>query len=263
MRIENYQAGVPCWVDLMTSDQDAAIAFYGELFGWQAEQSGPDMGNYAMCFKDGQPVAGIGTIPPGAQYPPSWTTYLKTDDVEATAEKVTSAGGQLVSEVMDVSGSEGNPGKMVIFADPAGAVAGAWQPIEHKGSGLANEPGSFTWTELLSTDPAASREFLSAVFGYTWEPMAGMEAMDYQIGKIGDAGVVGVMTIPPNMPKEMPSNWMTYFAVADADKAVITVSSEMGRVMSAPTDTPYGRMSPVTDPQGAPFCVMALADPPA
>lgn len=263
MRIEQYHAGVPCWVDLMTSDQDAAIAFYGELFGWEAEKAAADMGNYAMCYKDGQAVAGIGTIPPGAQYPPSWTTYFKTDDVAATAERITAAGGQLVSEVMDVSGSDGNPGKMVIFADPTGAVAGAWQPIEHKGSGLANEPGSFTWNELLSTDPTSSREFLSAVFDYTWEPMAGREAMDYQIGKIGDAVVCGVMTIPPNMPTGMPSNWMTYFAVADADDAVVTVSTHHGRIMAAPSDTPYGRMSPVADPQGAPFVVMALADPPA
>ena len=46
-------AGAPCWIDLMTSDPAASKAFYGALFGWTSEDSGPEFGNYVTFAKDG------------------------------------------------------------------------------------------------------------------------------------------------------------------------------------------------------------------
>ena len=50
--------GAPCWVDLFTSDPDKSRAFYGELFGWTAEDAGEEYGGYINFSKDGVPVAG-------------------------------------------------------------------------------------------------------------------------------------------------------------------------------------------------------------
>src|SRR3954467_3223881 len=37
-----YTAGVPCWVDLGTPDVDPSVSFYGELFGWEADDLGEE-----------------------------------------------------------------------------------------------------------------------------------------------------------------------------------------------------------------------------
>lgn len=257
MIIESYKAGTPSWVDLMTSDQDAAIAFYADLFGWQIVKSGPDMGNYAMCMKDGQSVAGIGVLPDDAQWPPSWTTYISTDDTDAVVAAALASGGQVMAPAMTVEGGGQVSGRMAILADPAGGVFGVWEPHEHKGSGLANEPGSFAWNELLSRDPQASRDFLTALFGYEWKPMEN-SPMEYFSAKVGDGEVFGVMEMLPNMPEGVPSYWNTYFAVDDADDAVARAVASGGTLLSKPTDTPFGRMAVIEDPQGASFSIVAL-----
>jgi uncharacterized protein len=265
MIIEAYKPGTPSWVDLMAPDQDAAIAFYNTLFGWDALRSGPEMGDYAMCMKSDQPVAGIGVLAHDAGFPSAWTTYISTDDVDATVAAATENGGQVVAPVMTVEGEGQKPGRMAIIADPTGAVFGVWEPHDHKGSGLANEPGSFGWNELHSRDPEVSRAFLGAVFGYEWKKMD-RAPMDYYLAQVDGRDVFGAMEIPQGMPPETPSNWMTYFVVTDTDSAVATVVANGGTALSEPMDTPFGRMAVVSDPGGAPFCVIQpapMADPEA
>lgn len=258
MIMDSYDAGVPSWVDLMTVDQDSAIAFYCDLFDWQAMKSGPEMGNYAMCMKGDQPVAGIGPIPDGSAMPAAWTTYISVDDADAVAAAAIAAGGQILAPVMSVEGAGHKAGRMAIVADPAGGVFGIWEPNEHRGSGLANEPGSFTWNELLSRDPQASREFLGSLFGYEWERMAGVEEMDYYTAKLGGRPVAGVMIVPPMIPADVPSYWNTYFAVADTDDTVARAVANSGTLLQPAFDSPFGRMAVLADPQGAAFSVVAM-----
>ncbi len=258
MIVESYSAGTPSWVDLMTSDQDSAIDFYADLFGWQIMRSGPEMGNYAMCMKNDQPVAGIGPLPDDAPIPAAWTTYIAVDDVDATVALVADAGGQVIAPAMTVEGEGQKPGRMAVIADPAGGVFGIWQAMDHKGSGLANEPGAFTWNELMSRDPQASRDFLAALFGYEWEAMPPMEGMVYHVAKLGDRGVAGVGSMPEQIPPEVPSFWQAYFAVEDTDDAVARAVASGATMMAEPFDSPFGRMAVLSDSEGASFSVIKL-----
>ena len=52
------QPGAPCWIDLLTSDPGRSRAFYGQLFGWTAEEASPEFGGYFMFLHNGAPVAG-------------------------------------------------------------------------------------------------------------------------------------------------------------------------------------------------------------
>ena len=38
---DGYIPGVPCWVDTSQPDPEAAVGFYGELFGWEFEDVMP------------------------------------------------------------------------------------------------------------------------------------------------------------------------------------------------------------------------------
>ena len=100
-----------------------------------------------MFTKEGKQVA-AGSPPQQEGMPSHWTTYLASDDVDATAGKVREAGGTVLMDPFDVFDS----GRMTVAQDPTGAVFGIWQAGEHHGAELANEPGSFTWNEVQTPD---------------------------------------------------------------------------------------------------------------
>ena len=56
---------------------------------------------------------------------------------------------------------------MAVLADPAGAVFCVWQPGEHRGAQVVNEPGAWAMSALLTPDPEGVKDFYGAVFG--WE----------------------------------------------------------------------------------------------
>src|SRR5262249_55425753 len=156
--------GVPCWIDTWQPDADAAVAFYTDLFGWEAEDTMPEEveGKHYMCRLGGHDVAAVASRPQaspdvvrgrstdarardgaprdmGEERPDSsWTTYVWVDDVDDTAAKAKEAGGSVVMEPFDAL----DGGRIGVLADPAGAVLGIWQPGEHEGAELVNEPSA-------------------------------------------------------------------------------------------------------------------------
>ncbi len=252
-----WPAGTPCWVDLATPDVGGATAFYGPLLGWEFVDAGPEMGNYHMCLRDGAPVAGMTTPPEGSGMPPAWTTYLASDDVDATAEAITSAGGTLVVPGMTVD----DQGRMLIAVDPAGAMFGVWQAGEHFGMRRANEPGSVGWNQCMSSDPGRTRAFYAAVFGYSYTALEG--GMDYStINGAGPGDTVGgIGALPPDAPPQTAAAWQTYFTVENADTAVATIRAGGGTVRSGPDPSPFGRMVDGLDPYGAAFSLAEVTGP--
>jgi predicted enzyme related to lactoylglutathione lyase len=255
--ITSYAAGSPSWVDLMTSDPEAARAFYRELFGWELEVGPAETGHYTIARLRGHSVAGLGGEPARDGMPTAWTTYLASDDVDATVGRITEAGGQLLMEPLDVM----DQGRMAIAADPTGAVFGLWQAGEHAGATLVNEPGTVSWNQLETRDLDAARRFYTAVFGYRWEDVdTGQGGPPYATFAVQDRPVGGALQMDDNWPAEIPAHWMAYFAVADTDQAVATVQRLGGSVQMPGMDSPYGRFAVVSDPQGGVFTVIRLPD---
>jgi uncharacterized protein len=248
-RVEVHEPGTPCWVDLMTPDPEKARAFYGGLFGWKFSVGGPESGHYTMCQMDGLPVAGLGPQPPGATYPPVWTTYFATADADQTAAKVQKLGGKVGMKPMDVM----QEGRMAICMDPTGAAFGLWQPRRHKGAAIVDEPGAMTWHEVTTRQATLARDFYSALFGL--EPRK-MEGMEYYSLHRGPKPYAGVMQMTEKLPPDLPPHWMSYFGTRDADATVARVSKLGGKVHAQPFDTPYGRMAVVADPMGAAFTII-------
>ena len=255
MEIEQYEHGVPSWVDLGSPDIAASKAFYSGLFGWDIPEGPPETGGYSLAELRGKPVAGIGPkMNPDA--PTAWLSYVNVDDADDVAAKVSSAGGQVLMGPMDVL----DVGRMGLFADPAGAVFGVWQPKAHKGALLVNEPSTFAWSELVTTDVSGAKAFYGAVFGWGAEDQgeATPEGAPYTEWKVGDRSVGGMMPKPTDMPAEVPPYWGVYFAVSDTDEAVAKVAELGGTVMMGPMDIEPGRFAVVVDPSGAVFQVLAL-----
>ena len=254
-RDTRWPAGTPCWVDVSVDDIPKAIAFYEALFGWDIPAGGPEVGGYSIAHLNGRIVAAIGPKmgPPGT--PSAWTTYLATDDVDATAAKIKGAGGQLLAEPMDVM----SEGRMAIAMDPAGAAFGLWQGANTAGVGLANEPGSLSWNAHMSRDFEGSKAFYQAVFGYDYQDMSG-DGFKYAMLMVDRHEVGGIGEYPAGTPEQVPAAWTAYLQVADVDAAVAKVTELGGSVVRPLQDTPYGRIGVVADNHGASF---ALITPPA
>jgi predicted enzyme related to lactoylglutathione lyase len=253
MERDSYEHGVPSWVDLGTPDPEAAAMFYGELLGWDIEQGPPEAGGYAFAMLRGKMVAGVG--PQQNPGPPVWSTYVNVDDVDAVAAAVEANGGKAVVPPMDVM----TAGRMAFFADPQGAVFGVWQPGDHKGAQIVNEVGSYCWSELLTTDVDAAKQFYGAVLGWG-EHTSGDPG--YTEWKVGDSSVAGMMPKPDTMPAEAPPMWMVYFTVDDCDRSAGRVRDLGGHVMAEPMDVGPGRIAVVSDPQGAAFGIITFTEQP-
>ncbi|WP_030271382.1 VOC family protein [Streptomyces sp. NRRL B-24484] len=250
-----YRPGTPCWVDLMAGDQQAALDFYRDLFGWQGEVGPAEFGGYAICSLNGRPVAGIApqTAPEGEPRPPVvWTTYLATDDADATRAAVDAAGGTTLMPAVDV----GTVGRMLVASDPTGAVFGVWQPLDFIGAGVVDEPGALTWNDLHTSDADAASAFLGSVFGAETAEMPGMPGhRGIRIDGRTVGGVTGLQTDPPGTP----SHWRVWFAADDTDSSVDALVKAGGTVLAPPADGPAGRSALVADPQGAAFAVITPA----
>jgi hypothetical protein len=251
-----YAPGTPSWVELSSSDPDAAATFYREVMGWQATEPGPveETGGYRMFQQDGKNVGGLmGHMQEGQ--PTAWSTYMSVADADDTASKVKAAGGSVVVEPMDVM----DLGRMAFFADPTGAVFGVWQPRSFNGADLVNEPGSLCWNEVLTRDSEADKQFYPAVFG--WD--AGRPSFEgapetYVVWELGGKPVGGMMQMNDAFPADVPPHWSVCFAVSDCD-ATTDKARELGATVTfEPMDMAIGRFSGLIDPQGAPFTLMQM-----
>ena len=256
----SYTQGTPNWVDLQTTDQAAAKAFYAGLFGWTYDDQpmGPEPGPvYSMAMLGGHQVAAIAPQSPelaAAGAPPMWNTYLAVDSADDAAARVEAAGGKVAMAPFDVT----DAGRMAFVLDPAGAAVALWQANQHIGATLVNEPGTVVWNELTTTDPGVVA-FYGDVLGLTTSTMD-MGGEDYVMFEAGGE-VVGGM-IAPQMPG-VPNHWQVYFEVADPDATVAKAAELGGAVVVPPFDLPVGRLAVISDPQGAVFSIIKSAPQPA
>jgi uncharacterized protein len=251
----SYTQGTPNWVDLQTTDQAAAKAFYSGLFGWTYDdQPMPEGQVYSMAMLGGHPVAAIAPPSP-APAPPMWNTYIAVDSVDEAAGKAEAAGGKVAMAPFDVM----DAGRMAFVMDPSGAAVALWQANQHIGATLVAEPGTVCWNELVTADPGATR-FYTDVLGLTavTEDMGG--GMSYTVFQAGGQTVGG--TMPPQAPG-VPNHWHVYFAVDDADAAAARATELGGTVVVPPFDIPVGRMAVISDPQGAVFSIIKPVPQPA
>ena len=115
------QPGAIVWTDLTVPEAEGLREFYTQVVGWRSE--GCDMGGYEDFVmipagaSDG--VAGVcHARGPNADMPAQWLIYVRVADLEASAKRCRSLGG----EVLVGPRSLGASGEMIVIKDPAGAV---------------------------------------------------------------------------------------------------------------------------------------------
>ena len=246
----------PAWVDLGTSDAAAARAFYAKVFGWNVEVNpDPQYGGYAIAKVDGQDAAGIGgTMSP--EQPTAWSVYIGTDDIEDMSMRVTEAGGAVAASAFDV----GDQGRMAVFQDPTGAFISAWQGARM--GGFATEgANSFGWAELNARGADKALPFYKQVFG--WDPKAvGTPDQPYTEFQLGGVSIAGATEMNPMVPPGGPPTGRSTSRSTTSTPATRAAIGAGARELLAPMDFTGGRMSILSDPQGASFGLMRLSETP-
>lgn len=255
---ENYHAGEFNFVDLMSHGLDGAKAFYGDLFGWTAEdQDTGEAPPYVLFHQADRAVAGLGEASADMKahgVPPVWNTYVAVDDVAATVARVAELGGTVVMPAMPVA----HAGHMAICLDGEGAAFSLWQAGEHIGAEIVNEPGAWCWNELYTHDFRKAEAFYGALFGWTFSEATGVTS-DYHVILRQGREIGGLFLMRPDMA-QMPPAWMPYFAVADLDASLAKVWALKGAAHTEAMTVPAGRFVVVNDAQGAVFTLIELSD---
>jgi len=254
--IHSYSLGTPCWFELGTTDQTAAKNFYGQLFGWEAQDSPMGPGEFYTMFQLGGRTAGAAyTLPRRVLdqgVPPRWTVYFATPNVDASAAEVVELGGALVQPPFDVL----DVGRMANCQDPGGAAFALWQAKRHAGAEVINEINSICWSELATWDTDQAREFYAQLFAWETQPSENMETY---IEFSTDGQERGGLLPMDESWKGMPSQWGVYVRVADCDATAARAKQLGATIRYGPFDAPgVGRMALLGDPQGAGFSIIQL-----
>jgi uncharacterized protein len=201
---------------------------------------------------------------------PNWNTYFLVDSADEIVRKVRDAGGDVVSEPVDVPPDAGGTAALT---DPEGAPFHVWQAKENKGARLVNEPGSLNMNGLNTREVDRAKAFYGSMFGWRTIDVNGIEMwtlpgfgdflerdspeLRKQFAAIGapegfEDVVATVNPIGADQP-DTPAHWSVTFAVDDADAVAAKATELGGTVIVPPFDAPWVRMSVIGDPQGATF----------
>ncbi len=167
MEVTKHSPGTFCWADLATTDAGAAKSFYTQVFGWTAHDmpAGP-AGVYTMLSKNGKNVCALYLMSEEMreqQVPAHWLCYATIENADAAVAKVKELGGTVHQEPFDVM----DAGRMAVVQDPTGAIFAFWEPKQHIGAEIINEPDSLCWFELQTKDVAAAEKFYTQLFGWS------------------------------------------------------------------------------------------------
>jgi predicted enzyme related to lactoylglutathione lyase len=247
------------WYELMTSDAEAAKAFYRAVVGWETQDLGGPHAGYTILNSAGRGVGGLMTLPAeacekGAE--PGWVGYVGVDDADAAAWAAERAGGRILRAPADIP----EVGRFAVLADPGAAVFMVLTPSPRDDippMPPRMSPGHIGWHELHAEDGDAAFRFYSDLFGWSESSVMDMGAMGtYRLwSPDGGEAVGGMMTKPAQF--QQPA-WLFYFVVDSADAAAGRIRDNGGQVINGPMDVPDGsRIVQGLDPQGAMFALVS------
>ena len=239
------------WYELLTSDVDAAEAFYKKVVGWTVTPfKGGDQRYDMWARAGGKTIGGVMKLPKGMNVPPHWGMYVGVPKLEDGVARVEKLGGSALSPVIDIP----DVGRTRTMKDPQGAMFSVYEPANAPQAEAPPEMGDGSWHELYTTDAESALKFYGDLFG--WKPT---ETMDmgpagkyYMFGRGWPLG--GMMNKTGEMVNVMPTAWSFYFRVPDIDAGAEKIKANGGKIVNGPMEVPGGdRIVMGIDPQGAAF----------
>jgi uncharacterized protein len=198
------------WYELMTTDMEAARAFYAEVMDWGTQDASTPGMAYTLFKVGDASVSGLMNLPEeartmGAQ--PRWLGYVGVNDVDAAVSQIKRLNGVVHVPPTDIP----DLCRFSVVADPQMATLALvkWQhpgqelsqqPDQKEQRAEPREPGRVGWHELFAVDGNKAFAFYGEFFGWR---KAGAEAGPtgtYQLFSAGGQTIGGMFTKPPTVP---------------------------------------------------------------
>jgi predicted enzyme related to lactoylglutathione lyase len=190
------------WMELVTTDHEAAFTFYSKMFGWQAlhrHDMGP-MGTYLVFGSDGVQRGGMFKMSAQHGSHPYWLPYAAVADADATAKVVAASGGHVMNGPMDVPGG----GRIIQITDPAGVLFAMFAQGKPEAASPAPKPAATAQTAPASKPaptPAAAKPAAPPPKAATLAPIAARPAAPAPAAK----PVPPVSSSAPKAPAAAPA----------------------------------------------------------
>ena len=242
------------WYELMTTDMEAAKAFYTDVMGWGAWEASVPGRPYILFTSGKAVVGGLMGLPEEARRTgvrPAWIGYVGVNDVDAAAGRVERLGGVVHVPPTDVA----NISRFSVFTDPQTARLALfkWLGAAQEQPTEPDAPGHVGWRELLAADGEQALAFYSELFGWQKADDDIDESATYQLFSAGGETIGGMVTKPETIPAPF---WLFYFNAGDVDAAAQRVKAGGGRIVEGPIEVPGGScMVWCEDPQGGVFAL--------
>jgi predicted enzyme related to lactoylglutathione lyase len=236
--------GAICWVEHMSPDHHAAVAFYTRVFGLEAVD---ETSSFVFLRQGGADVMAAYSVP-GA---PRWLPYVASIDAAAAAGRARLAGGTVRRE----STAVGEAGWSAWVADPEGTLLGIWQAGTHTGALVSGAPGTVCRVDLHTRQPADAERFLTGAFGLERLPDG-----NGSVTSLAAQGAEPVHLVPmDDRWADAPPAWLVYFGVADVKDAVRNALDAGGGLLVGPRTGPgIGDFAVLSDPLSLPFGVVGV-----
>jgi predicted enzyme related to lactoylglutathione lyase len=111
------------FVDLLTTDVDAAREFYSAMFGWSVAELPFGDKTVPMLVDSDGPWGGLTALTGADQRRPQWLPYVPVPDVAKAVGQATALGATVVRERAEVPIAA-----FAVIADPTGALLVLWEP---------------------------------------------------------------------------------------------------------------------------------------
>jgi predicted enzyme related to lactoylglutathione lyase len=237
------------WYELITTDVEAAKAFYAEVLGWGVEDAGH---GYTLFTARGATVSGLMHLSEEAKrmgLRPSWLGYVGVDDVDASVERIKQLGGTAYPP-MQIP----NVSHLSVAVDPQKATIAVFKWLNgRREPPELNAPGGVGWHELLADDWEKAWPFYSELFGWQKGEAETSATGPYQVFSVGGQMIGGMIKKPPVIANTF---WLYYFNVGDIDDAIKRIRARGGTILEGPSEVPGSRwIVQAVDPQGAVFAL--------
>jgi hypothetical protein len=248
------------WYELMTTDAEAAKAFYDGLVGWDVQKGPEEYGTYRVIGRSDGGFAG-GLLPitdemaeHGAR--PTWLGYIHVADVDDAVARIDAAGGKTLMPATDIP----SVGRIAMVSDPQGAPFYVMKPIPPAGDPDAQSdvfsPDALQrvgWNELSTSDPAAARRFYGELLGWGSDEFMDMGEMGEYRFFDHDGQRIGALFPNP----QGPTRWRYYIRVPSISAAKGTAETNGATITIGPHQVPTGDwIVGGRDPQGAEFALV-------
>lgn len=253
----SHSAGRVIWHDLLTNDPAASQRFYSELFGWEFERPGIDVGfgdgdGYLLIRHEGELIGGlVDTRALGREDNISqWIMVVSVADVERAVDRIRAEGGRILTPATDLP----SRGTIAVVADRDGAIFAVARARD--GDPPEREPvvNRWLWDELWTGNVSAASDFYAAIADYSVEqPQTIDVGRDYRVLRADGRPRAGIMDNPF---AGQPPVWVNYVRVEDPAAITARAAALGGRVIVDARARPAGGMAAfIAGPSGAGIAV--------